>query len=147
VKIAAKILGVAVALAVLAGVMAYLAGFFEEKISIDAVKGAPEAGNGETVTVEVTQEPLIEQAAGTLRAKVETVISPLLTATISSIAVWAGDEVNSGEVLVTLDSRIQSRTRTRSSGPGNRPGGACALKTTRRRGADVAELQQTDIPH
>jgi RND family efflux transporter MFP subunit len=43
--------------------------------------------------------------AGTLRAKVETVISPLITARISSIAVWAGDEVKAGQVLVTLDSR------------------------------------------
>ena len=37
-------------------------------------------------------------------------ISPLITATISSIAVWAGDEVKSGQVLVTLDSReLQAR--------------------------------------
>ncbi|MEJ2168675.1 MAG: efflux RND transporter periplasmic adaptor subunit [Desulfobacterales bacterium] len=109
-KIAAKILGVVVALALLTGVMAYLAGFFEDKIPIDAAKVVPQAGNGESVAVEVIQEPLIEQASGTLRAKVETVISPLLTATISSIAVWAGDEVKSGEVLVTLDSReLQAR--------------------------------------
>lgn len=109
-KIAAKILGIVVALALLTGVMAYLAGFFEGKIPVDAAKVVPQAGNGESVTVEVIQEPLIEQASGTLRAKVETVISPLLTATISSIAVWAGDEVKSGEVLVTLDSReLQAR--------------------------------------
>jgi len=109
-KIAAKLLGVFVALALLAGVMAYLAGFFEKKIPLDAGRVVPEAAAGEVVTVESVDEPLIEQAAGTLRAKVETVISPLLTATISSIAVWAGDEVKSGEVLVTLDSReLQAR--------------------------------------
>lgn len=109
-KIAAKLLGVFVALALLAGVMAYLAGFFEKKIPLDAGQVVPEAAAGEVVTVESVDEPLIEQAAGTLRAKVETVISPLLTATISSIAVWAGDEVKSGEVLVTLDSReLQAR--------------------------------------
>ena len=109
-KIAAKILGVFVALVLLAGVMAYLAGFFEKKIPIDAGKLVPEAAAGEFIGVEAIQEPLIEQAAGTLRAKVETVISPLLTATISSIAVWAGDEVKSGEVLIILDSReLQAR--------------------------------------
>jgi len=105
VKIAAKILGILVALALLGGVMAYLAGFFEEKIPIDFSQVVPKTETGEVFTAEVLQEPLIEPAAGTLRAKVETVISPLITATISSIAVWAGDEVKTGEALVTLDSR------------------------------------------
>jgi len=110
VKIAAKILGVFVALALLAGVMAYLAGFSEKKIPLDAGTVVPEAAAGEFVSVELIEDPLIEQAAGTLRAKVETVISPLFTATISSIAVWAGDEVQAGELLVTLDSReLQAR--------------------------------------
>ena len=49
----------------------------------------------------------MEQAAGTLRAKVETVISSLITARISSIAVWAGDEVQAGQVLVTLDPGLE----------------------------------------
>ena len=104
-KISVKIFGIFVALAFLGGVMAYLAGFFEEKIPIDFSGVVPKADSGEAFTVEVTREPLIERAAGTLRAKVETVISPLITATISSIAVWAGDEVQPGEVLVNLDAR------------------------------------------
>ena len=85
--------------------MAYLAGFFDEKIPIDFSRVVPAADTGRAFTVKVAEEPLIEQAAGTLRAKVETVISPLITARISSIAVWAGDEVKAGQVLVTLDSR------------------------------------------
>jgi RND family efflux transporter MFP subunit len=105
VKITVKILGIFVALAMLGGVMAYLAGFFEEKIPIDFSKIMPPVDSGETYTIDVVNEPLIERAAGTLRAKVETVISPLITATISSIAVWAGDEVQPGEVLVSLDAR------------------------------------------
>lgn len=104
-KIAAKVFGVLVALALLGGVMAYLAGFFEKKIPVDFSKVVPQAVSGETVTVAMVTEPLIERAAGTLRAKVETVISPLITATISSISVWAGDEVQAGEVLVNLDAR------------------------------------------
>ena len=104
-KIAIKILGIVGALALLGGIMAFLAGFFEEKIAIDFSKVVPEAESGQPFTIEVVTEPLMEEAAGTLRAKVETVISPLITATISSIAVWAGDEVRAGEVLVNLDAR------------------------------------------
>ena len=104
-RIILKILGAIIALALLGVVMGYLAGFFEEKIPIDFSGVVPTENNGLEFTVEVTREPLIEQAAGTLRAKVETVISPLITATISSVAVWSGDEVKAGEVLVTLDAR------------------------------------------
>ena len=104
-KIAAKIIGIFVALTLLGVIMAYLAGFFEKKIPIDFSKVVPQADSGEAYIVAVVTEPLIERAAGTLRAKVETVISPLITATISSIAVWAGDEVQPGEVLVNLDAR------------------------------------------
>jgi membrane fusion protein (multidrug efflux system) len=105
VKIAAKILGIVFALLFLGAVMAHLAGFFEEKIPIDFSGVVPAVEDGKTFAVEMIQEPLIEQAAGTLRAKVETVISPLITATSSSISVWAGDEVKAGQELVTLDSR------------------------------------------
>ena len=104
-KIAAKIIGIFVALVLLGLVMAYLAGFFQEKIPIDFSKVVPQTDSGETYTITVVTEPLIERAAGTLRAKVETVISPLITATISSIAVWSGDEVQPGEELVSLDAR------------------------------------------
>jgi RND family efflux transporter MFP subunit len=94
-----------VALVLLGGVMAYLAGFFESKIPTDSSGAAAPVDSGNVYTVEVTTEPLIEQASGTIRAKVETVISPLINATISSIAVWSGDEVKAGDVLIKLDSR------------------------------------------
>ncbi|MGD2014422.1 MAG: efflux RND transporter periplasmic adaptor subunit [Desulfobacterales bacterium] len=104
-KTTLKILGICFALILLGAVMAYLAGFFDEKIPIDFSKVVPASETGRAFTVKVSKEPLIEQAAGTLRAKVETVISSLITARISSIAVWAGDEVQAGQVLVTLDAR------------------------------------------
>jgi RND family efflux transporter MFP subunit len=85
--------------------MAYLAGFFETKIPADSRGVSPSSTDGRVHIVELTSEPIIEQAAGTLRAKVETVISPLITATISSISVRAGDEAKQGDVLVELDSR------------------------------------------
>ena len=104
-KIAARLFGILIALALLGGFMAYLAGFFEEKIPIDFSKVVPLTDTAEIFMIEVVSEPLIERAAGTLRAKVETVISPLILATISSIAVWSGDEVHPGDVLVNLDAR------------------------------------------
>ena len=109
-KTALKITGIVIALALLGGIMAYLAGFFEEKIPVDFKGVLPSHGDGAIFTVEVTAEPVIEQAAGTIRAKVETVISPLISATISTIAVRAGDDVKRGEVLAELDSReLQAR--------------------------------------
>ena len=109
-KASLKILGIVITLVLLSGIMAYLAGFFEKKIPVDFSGVAPASDSGRAVAVEVTSRPLIEQAVGTLRAKVETVISPLISATISSIAVWAGDEVKAGDVLVTLDAReLQAR--------------------------------------
>ena len=96
---------VIVALVLLGGVMAYLAGFFESKIPIDSSGAAAPVDSDNVYTVAVTTEPLIEQASGTIRAKVETVISPLINATISSITVWSGDEVKAGDVLIKLDSR------------------------------------------
>ena len=55
--------------------MAYLAGFFEPKIPVDFSGVVPSVPEGRIHTVEMTKEPLIEQAAGTIRSKVETVIS------------------------------------------------------------------------
>jgi RND family efflux transporter MFP subunit len=105
VKVAIKIVVIVVCIALLGAVMAYLAGFFESKIAVDFSGVVPIEDTGKIVTVEVTREPLIEQATGTIRAKVETVLSPLITATISSIAVWSGDEVQEDDVLVKLDAR------------------------------------------
>jgi RND family efflux transporter MFP subunit len=85
--------------------MAYLSGFFEEKIPVGFRGVLPSHDDGAIITVEVTTEPVMEQASGTIRAKVETVISPVITATISTIAVRAGDEVKRDEVLAKLDSR------------------------------------------
>ena len=100
-----KLTGTVFVLAMLGVVMAYLAGFFETKISVDFRGVVPSTADGQIIKVEVTTEPLIEKAAGTVRAKVETVISPLVTARISSISVRSGDLVKKGAVLVRLDSR------------------------------------------
>jgi RND family efflux transporter MFP subunit len=100
-----KLGGSVIVLAVLGIVMAYLAGFFVTKIPVDFRGVVPSTADGQIIKVEVTNEPILEKAAGTLRAKVETVISPIVTAKISSISVRSGDEVKEGTVLVRLDSR------------------------------------------
>jgi RND family efflux transporter MFP subunit len=105
VKTLVKVAGIFLAFAFLGIVMAYQAGFFVKKIPAGIKDVAPSAVSGREITVEESTDPLIEQAAGTLRAKVETVISPVITATISSMSVWSGDEVKDGDVLVKLDSR------------------------------------------
>jgi hypothetical protein len=80
-------------LAVLGAVMAYLAGMFETKIAVDRPDRQDKVTEGQNDILVEIQEPLMEQAVGTLRAWVETVISPIITASIVSIALGAGDEV------------------------------------------------------
>ena len=104
-KIVKKIIIVIVSLALLGTVMAYLSGFFENKIAWDEAENKVVILEDRSLLIIEIEEPLIEQAVGTLRAKVETVISPMITATIVSIAVRAGDEVKVGELLLELDSR------------------------------------------
>jgi multidrug efflux pump subunit AcrA (membrane-fusion protein) len=105
-----RMLGVVAAISLLGLVMAYLAGFFESKITPEALvinNGKP-VGNTitvKTVTVKTVTEPIIEQATGTIRAKNETVISARIMATIASLSVRAGDTVKTGDILATLDSR------------------------------------------
>ncbi|NIO03938.1 MAG: efflux RND transporter periplasmic adaptor subunit [Proteobacteria bacterium] len=104
-RVVVKIGGIVLTLVLLGGIMAYLAGFFETKISIDSGSVEPSEADGWVHTVVVTKEPVVEEVAGTTRAKIETVISPLITATISSISVRSGDKVKRGDVLLKLDSR------------------------------------------
>ena len=100
-----KIIMAVMALALLIGVMGYLAGFFEEKIDPATGSDTSSGEGAPTFLVTSKNEPLIEQAAGTVRAKTETMISAVVTATISSVTVRAGDDVRQGQVLIELDSR------------------------------------------
>jgi membrane fusion protein (multidrug efflux system) len=104
-KIIWRSIGVLAALVLLGLVMAYLAGLFEEKIPTEAVAVTGAQPEGTIVQVEAVEEPLIEQATGTIRAKHEAVISARIMATIAAMPVRAGDAVEEGNVLVMLDSR------------------------------------------
>lgn len=93
------------ALVLLGGVMAYLAGGFESKIAIDVEPEPLPPRGGALFKVAVVNEPAFEQAAGTIRSRTEAAIAPLITATIAAINVSAGDAVEQGDELILLDSR------------------------------------------
>ncbi|HNY28718.1 MAG TPA: efflux RND transporter periplasmic adaptor subunit [Candidatus Sumerlaeota bacterium] len=96
-----------VGLALLALIIAYLAGVFRQKVEpgklTEPAGMAPAFQKIEAVREE--NEPQIEKAPGTLSALRETAISSRIMATINEIAVRAGDVVTPGQTLVRLDSR------------------------------------------
>ncbi len=101
----ARVWGTLAAMTVLGLVLAYLAGVFHTKIDSDAAITKTAAAGGEVAVVEAVRETVFEQAAGTVQAKDETVISARITATISKVNVRAGDRVGRGDPLIELDAR------------------------------------------
>jgi len=104
-KTKGKIIGVVVAFAVLAMVMAHLAGFFGDKVAPGRVDVPPEAVDGDFITVTASQVPIVELATGTVHSRHETAASARITARIIDVPVNAGDSVAAGDVLLTLDDR------------------------------------------
>lgn len=91
-------------------IIAWFAGYFEEKIEPQRVTTRLPSPAGERLQVEVTREPVIEEATGTIRPKIESIISSRILANIIDIQVRSGDQVNAGDTLVILDARdIQAR--------------------------------------
>lgn len=85
-------------------VIAWLAGSFREKIPAGEADALIRRLSGEpTDTVHEVTKDYVEEAVGTLKAASRTVISAKVLATILSIEVSAGDEVQVGETLVQLD--------------------------------------------
>lgn len=101
-----RLAGIAAALALLGIVMAWFAGAFHDTIDPSPVAAATAVPAGAAVLeLRASEEPIIERAAGTVRARNEAVVSSRITATIAAIHVRAGDSVQSGDVLVELDAR------------------------------------------
>lgn len=94
-------------LVVLVLVIAYLAGFFNEKIPggwSPAVAGESNLPADYAIyEVQVRVKPTIEEAIGTLKAATRTEVSSRVLAPINRITVRAGDTVEEGQVLVELD--------------------------------------------
>jgi multidrug efflux pump subunit AcrA (membrane-fusion protein) len=107
------VLPLVVGLAVLVLVIAWLAGFFQEKIVAGqgevAVRRLPDGAK--TDIVHPIVQPYFEEAVGTLRAASRTEISSRIMARINQIKVRAGQLVEKDAELVILDSReLESKT-------------------------------------
>lgn len=107
-----KILTWIIGLALLAGIVAYLAGIFHEKIEPGVASPPPIETpdfTGQAAVQRLTQR-LIERAPGTLTATREATVSPRIMALIGEITATSGERVERGDVLVRLDSRdLQAR--------------------------------------
>jgi len=89
----------------LSAFMMWMAGAFNETITPGELAAAEPASNRATVVVRPVEQPVFEQATGTLRPDEETFLSSRITARILSIAVREGDTVEAGDVLVELQQR------------------------------------------
>jgi membrane fusion protein (multidrug efflux system) len=103
-----------VAVAALAGSVAWLSGGCGERIGSEDL--APEArsssGSGRVVAVVEQEAELFEQASGTISSAQHSTISSKILARIDAILVRAGDVVKVGELIVHLDSRdLEARSR------------------------------------
>jgi RND family efflux transporter MFP subunit len=100
-------------LLVLAAVIAWLSGVFEEKIPPGETEPvARHLGNQRTDVVHEVVKDYIEESVGTLKAASRSVISSRIMATIQEIRVSAGDFVDEGDVLVVLNTReLDARLR------------------------------------
>jgi RND family efflux transporter MFP subunit len=104
-----KVLPAVVGLVLLVAVIAWLAGAFTEKIPPTATASVPDPLSSVeaygTYEVQEISKPYIEEAIGTLKSSRRTEISARVQATITRIAVSAGDTVAQGDVLIELDRR------------------------------------------
>jgi RND family efflux transporter MFP subunit len=93
--------------------VAWLTGAFQTKLSPGYQAAAErQLGDQPTDVVRNVTKPNIQEAVGTVRARSRTAISAKVLATIESVLVTAGDEVEAGDVLIELDSdEFQARLR------------------------------------
>lgn len=106
-RVAGRVVPVVAGLALLVLVVAWISGFFETKVTpgeASGGRGRQASGLATDVVREVSRD-YVEAAAGTVRAASRSVISAKVLATIDAIHVTAGDDVEPGDVLVTLKSQ------------------------------------------
>lgn len=104
----------------------WLAGFFADKVEPGRAERQVRRLAGEpTDVVHEVEKSYVEEAIGTLKASSRTIVSSKILATIQSITVAAGDEVEQGQVLVRLDdqeyqSRLDQAKRSLDAAVANR---------------------------
>lgn len=105
-RVVVKVVPIILGLAGLALVIAWISGVFEEKIPPgETGQIARRLEDQPTDVVHEVTKDYIEEAVGTLKAASRSVISAKILATIEEIHVSAGDFVDEGDLLVTLNTR------------------------------------------
>jgi RND family efflux transporter MFP subunit len=105
-----KLGGVFLGLLLLVLTIAWMAGFFRDKIKPDRQDTRILASTGvETDQIHEIIKPVVEEVVGTLRAANRTIVSSRLMATVAEVFVVAGQEVNQGDPLILLDAAEYDR--------------------------------------
>ena len=95
-----------IALVGLAVILFWMSGGFKHKIAPDKVPAESRSAKGlNTATVHAVVEMETAEVVGTLKAERRTDVSSKIMAAIADIRVKAGDKVQKGQVVVTLDDR------------------------------------------
>ncbi|MCB1854701.1 MAG: efflux RND transporter periplasmic adaptor subunit [Pseudomonadales bacterium] len=97
-----RILMPVAALAVLALLIAYMAGYFSHRIE-PGLTDLPRVDSADLVTVASVATPVTEAVPASVEAREATIISSRLLARIVSIEVRAGDQVEPGQILLELE--------------------------------------------
>ena len=98
-----------IALALLLLMVAWLAGYFNEKISPVTKEDLQQKYNmavidkTDSYTVNASKVPIFESVAASIEAKQATIISSRILARIDNIHVRAGDTVKQGDLLIQLE--------------------------------------------
>lgn len=86
-------------------VIGYLAHAWRTKIEPGRADSPLDTFVGDALVVEPTMVEEYERAPGTVRARYETTVSSRILSVVNAINVRAGDPVEQGDILVTLDDR------------------------------------------
>lgn len=97
-------------------VLAYLAGFWHEKVPRSEAVPALPVRSGETVEVQSRVLPLVESAMGVVKPVHQADVAAKILARVVDMKVTAGKVVSQGEILVQLDNAdFQSRLKQTAS--------------------------------
>ncbi len=101
-----RFLSLIAGLLVMIGVIAWMSGFFNNRIAPGrvAVSQRQLRDTQETDLVREVTKDYVEEAVGTLKSAARTVVASKVLARIEKISVGAGDEVTQGDILVSLAS-------------------------------------------
>ena len=140
-----KFLGPAAGLIVVVWVIVWQAGGCGKRIAPGRVVEAAAAPKVRTLTVAVTNVPVVYTAVGTIRSRTEVQLAARIVGRILTVAVRSGDRVKAGDAPVTLDD---AELRTGVSQAKERLAGAqaglaaAAEKTAQARSAlDLARVE------